>query len=197
MTEIILASGSKARARMLAAAGVAFTVVKPNVDEDAVKQSLRAEGVKPRDQADALAEVKALKVSAGRAGLVIGSDQMLALGDRLFDKPRDKTEAASHLASFSGKTHELLTAVVLARAGAIIWRKVEVVKLHMRPLSAAFIASYLEAAGPTVLESVGAYQIEGLGAQLFARIEGDAFTIQGLPLLPLLDALRTQGALPT
>lgn len=178
---------------MLEAAGLAFEAVLPRVDEEAAKASLRAEGLRPRDQADALAEVKALSVSRARSDLVIGADQMLAVGDEVFDKPKDAAEARQHLLRLRGKSHELITAAVIAREGAVIWRHIDTPKLTMRAFSNAFLDDYLERAGDRVLRSVGAYQLEALGAQLFDRIEGDYFSVLGLPLLPLLAFLRQHG----
>lgn len=193
MSELILASGSAIRATVLRNAGFTFEVVKPAVDEEAVKAGLRAEGFKPRDQADALAEVKALSVSRRRGGYVIGADQMLALGDLVFDKPKDMAEAAQNLATLSGKTHHLICAAVIAKEGAVIWRHIETPALQMRALTEAQIARYLEAAGEGVLSSVGAYQLENLGSQLFERVEGDYFSILGVPLFPLMRFLRGHG----
>ena len=190
---LVLASGSAARRRLLEAAGLTFEVDAPRVDEEAAKASLRAEGLRPRDQADALAELKALSVSRSRPGFVIGADQMLALGDQVFDKPKDATEAREHLLRLRGQTHELITAAVVAREGAIIWRHIDTPKLKMRAFSDAFLDDYLAQAGDNVLRSVGAYQLEGLGAQLFERVEGDFFSVLGLPLLPLLAFLREHG----
>lgn len=193
---LILASASAIRRRLLAAAGIAFEVEAARVDEDAVKASLRAEGLTPRAQADALAELKALSVSRRRPGLVIGADQMLVIGGEALDKPKDRAEARDHLMRLRGKPHELLCAAVIARDGAVIWRRVEKPKLKMRAFSDAFLEDYLERAGEEVLHSVGAYQLEGLGAQLFESIEGDYFSVLGLPLLPLLGFLREQGVAP-
>ena len=190
---LILASGSVARRRMLEAAGLTFDVDAPRVDEEAAKASLRAGGLKPRDQADALAELKALSVSRSRPDFVIGADQMLALGGDVFDKPKDANEARQHLQRLRGQTHELITAAVIAREGAIIWRHIDTPKLKMRAFSDAFLDDYLSRAGENVLRSVGAYQLEGLGAQLFDRVEGDYFSVLGLPLLPLLAFLREHG----
>lgn len=178
---------------MLEAVGLSFEVEAPRVDEEAAKASLRAEGLKPRDQADALAELKALSVSRSYNGFVIGADQMLALGGEVFDKPRSAAEAREHLLRLRGQAHELITAAVVAKEGAIIWRHIDTPKLNMRAFSDAFLDDYLARAGEQVLRSVGAYQLEGLGAQLFDRVEGDYFSVLGLPLLPLLAFLREHG----
>lgn len=190
---IILASGSESRRALLANAGVTAISVKPNVDEDAAKASFRASGMKVSDQAMRLAELKAIKVSRAQEGLVIGGDQMLNLDGEAMDKPADMDEAASHLRRFSGKTHKLETAIVIAENGEPVWRHLATPKLTVRTLNEDFIGTYLAAAGPDILKTVGAYQLEGLGAQLFSRIEGDYFSILGLPLLPLLDYLRVRG----
>lgn len=193
---IVLASGSAARARMLKAAGVAFEVRPAQVDEEALIGSLTSEGAQPRDVADALAELKAVRASARMPGrLVLGADQVLSCGGEMFQKPVDRAMAERQLARFAGRDHDLWSAACLARDGAPVWRFVGRARLWMRVLTADFIAAYLDAAGDGVLACVGAYEIEGLGANLFAKIEGDVFTIQGLPLLNVLDALRTQGAI--
>jgi len=178
---------------MLEAVGLSFTVDVPRADEEAAKASFRAAGMKPRDQADALAELKALSVSRRRPDFVIGADQMLAIDGDVLDKPKDRAEARAHLARLSGKTHELITAATIAREGAVIWRHIETPRLRMRPLSDAFIENYLDRVGEAALRSVGAYQLEGLGAQLFERVEGDYFSVLGLPLLPLMAFLREHG----
>ncbi|RIJ17894.1 septum formation protein Maf [Henriciella mobilis] len=192
---VILASGSASRRSLLANAGVEATGIKPNVDEDAAKAAFRAEGMRVADQALRLAELKAIKVSRNHSGLVIGGDQMLNLDGEPLDKPADMAEAARHLRRFSGKVHRLETAIVIAENGEPVWRHLTSPKLTVRPLDDTFIDHYLKAAGPDILNTVGAYQLEGVGAQLFSRIEGDYFSILGLPLLPLLDYLRVRGVI--
>ncbi|KJS38999.1 MAG: septum formation protein Maf [Hyphomonas sp. BRH_c22] len=192
---ITLASGSASRRALLAGAGIDAASIKPNVDEDAAKAAMRGEGMSVRDQAMQLAELKAMKVSARTPGLVIGGDQMLSLDNEAFDKPADLDAARDHLRRLSGKTHTLETAIVVCENGTPVWRHMARPRLTVRPLSDAFIDSYVEQAGEALLSTVGAYQLEGLGAQLFTKIEGDYFSILGLPLLPLLDYFRTRGAL--
>ena len=192
---IILASGSQSRRAVLAAAGVEAETIKPNVDEDAAKASFRAAGMKVRDQAMQLAELKSVKVSMREPGLVIGCDQMLSLDGEAFDKPADLAEARNHLVKLSGKSHTLETAIVISEEGKPVWRHLARPKLTVRKLSEPFIESYVETVAEPLLSTVGAYQLEGRGAQLFTRIEGDYFSILGLPLLPLLDYLRTRGVL--
>lgn len=194
---LILASGSASRARMLRDVGVSFEVERPRIDEEAVKASLRVEGAPPRAQVDALAEVKALSVSRVRPGFVIGADQMLALGEQVFDKPGSREDAAAQLRTLSGRTHELLNMAVVAKDGVVIWRQMSVPRLRMRALSDTFIESYLDALGDDALTSVGAYKLEGLGGQLFEEVSGDFFSVLGLPLLPLLAFLREHGVAPT
>lgn len=197
MTEtIILASGSPFRKSMLANAGVAFTALLPDVDERALEAPLEGSGVTPGEVALILAEAKAANVSENNPGaLVLGCDQTLALYDTIFHKPRDMEEARRHLLDLSGKTHHLNSAAVLVRNGETLWRHVSTAGLTMRQLEPAFIGRYLARAGEKALSSVGAYQIEGEGIQLFEKIEGDYFTIVGLPLIPVLGALRQFGAI--
>jgi septum formation protein len=193
---LVLASKSAARAALLAGAGVPFETAGSGVDEDALKAAMLAEGASPRDVADALAEAKAVKVSGRRPGdFVIGADQTLDLEGRLFDKPASMAEAAERLKSLRGRTHKLHSAVVVARDGAPIWREVKTARLTMRPFSDAWLEEYLARGGEALLSSVGAYQLEGEGVQLFSAVEGDYFTILGLPLFGLFDLLRNHGVI--
>lgn len=194
---IILASKSAARRAVLTGADVPFEVVVAGVDEDAVKSSMLAQGSGARDVADALAEIKALKVSQGRPGFVIGSDQTLEFEGKLYDKVASLEAAAERLKAMRGKPHKLHSAVVVAKDGAPIWREVVTATLTMRDFSDEFLAAYLLADGEEALGSVGCYRLEGPGAQLFSKIEGDYFSILGLPLMGLLDLLRRHGALAT
>lgn len=193
---VTLASTSKSRRALLAAAGIDADTAAPNVDEAALRDSMRAEKLPVRDQAMQLAEFKALRISSQRPGLVIGGDQMLALGEEAFDKPVDLEAARNHLRRLSGKAHTLETAIVICEDGKPVWRHLSRPKLTMRPLSEDFIDLYVKRCGDSLLSTVGAYQLEGLGAQLFTRIEGDYFSILGMPLLPLLDYLRIREVLP-
>ncbi len=156
---------------------------------------MRAERLPVRDQAMQLAEMKARKISQSHAGLVIGGDQMLALDEHGFDKPVDLQAARAHLLALSGKTHVLETALIVCEAGEPVWRHLARPRLTMRTLSERFITDYVDACGQSLLSTVGAYQLEGRGSQLFTAIEGDYFSILGLPLLPLMDYLRTRGIL--
>lgn len=191
---LVLASGSRIRATLLANARLDFTVDPATVDERAVEAPLLEAGFPPEDIAQVLAEAKALDVAGRRPqDLVIGADQVLGLGNARFTKPADMEAARRQLLDLSGKTHELHSAVVLARGGEVLWRHVSTARLTMRALSPAEIGRYLALAGDTVLSSVGCYQLENVGVRLFERIEGDYFTILGLPLLPLLGELRALG----
>lgn len=194
-TQIILASKSAARRAVLTGAGVPFEVAVAGVDEDAVKNAMLAEGESPRDIADALAELKAVKVSRSRPGFVIGSDQTLEFEGRLYDKAQTTEDATARLKLMRGKPHKLHSAVVVARDGAPIWREIVSATLTMRDFSDAFLTDYLALEGEEALGSVGCYRLEGPGAQLFSTIEGDYFTILGLPLMGLLDLFRRHGVL--
>ncbi|WP_395173710.1 Maf-like protein [Roseibium alexandrii] len=193
---LVLASGSKIRAELMRNAGLTIDVDPANVDERAVEAPLLKAGFPPEDLASVLAEAKANDVSARRSGeLVIGADQILAFEGERRTKPDDMEAARRQLLAFSGKTHELLSAVVISKDGEAIWRHVSTARLTMRTLSPAFVGHYLAEAGDDVLSSVGAYQLEGLGLQLFEKIDGDYFTILGLPMLPLLAQLRELGVI--
>jgi septum formation protein len=191
---LVLASASASRAGMLTRAGVPFVKDPSAVDEDEVKRAMRGEGASADDLAIALAELKARQVGRRHsAALVVGSDQVLVCEDRWFDKPTDRAAARAQLLALRGKTHSLISAVLVLRDGERLWHHVGRARLAMRPFSEAFLDDYLDAAGDAVLGSVGGYQLEGLGAQLFSRVDGDYFTILGMPLLPLLDFLRNHG----
>ncbi len=191
---LVLASGSRTRAAMLEQAGVSAVLDKPLVDEDEVKAAGRAEGVPAEAVAEALAELKAQRITRRHPGaLVVGADQMLECEGRWFDKPADRAAARAQLLDLRGKTHRLVSCAVVVRDGERIWHKVDSARLTMRNFSESFLDDYLDRVGDDVLHSVGAYQLEGLGAQLFQRVEGDFFTILGLPLLPLLGFLRVHG----
>lgn len=194
---LILASGSKSRARILEAAGLAFIVEPPGLDEAVMRQAVSGEGsLGPHDVAELLARAKAEAVSdLAQPAYVIGGDQVLALGDTIFSKPDSMEAARRQLLDLSGKTHTLHTAVAIATNGATIWAETTIASLTMRKLSPEFIGRYLAAAGEEVLSSVGAYQLESLGVQLFEKIDGDYFSILGLPLIPLLDTLRREGVI--
>jgi len=193
---VILASKSAARRAVLDGAAVTYEAVVAGVDEDAVKVEMLANGAGPRDVAEALAELKALVVSLARPGLVIGADQTLDLDGKLYDKAPDLHSAGTRLKVLRGKTHRLHSAVVVARDGIPIWREVVTATLTMRDFSDAFLETYLATEGEAALGSVGCYRLEGPGAQLFSRIEGDYFAILGLPLMGLLDLLRQHGEIP-
>ena len=191
---LILASQSRARQALLTNAGINFEAVTAEIDERAVQQAsgLSAAG----EIASLLAREKALSVSARLSGkFVIGADQTLALGDRLFSKPTGRAQAAEQLRALAGHSHELHSAVAVARDGKILFEAVAIAGMTMRRLGEAEIDVYLDEVGDAVSSSVGAYQLEGLGVHLFERIEGDHFTILGLPLLPLLAYLRSEGLL--
>ena len=185
---------------MLQAAGLSFSAVAPEVDEAVLKRGL-ASAHPPAgasDVAAALARAKAQAISARMpSALVIGADQVLALGDELFDKPGDLTRARDQLQRLRGRRHQLHTVAALAEAGDIVWSRTEVATLHMRSFSDAYLDGYLAEAGASLFNTVGSYEIEGRGIQLFERVEGDHFTIIGLPLLPLLAELRDRRVIAT
>jgi septum formation protein len=195
---IVLASGSASRRAMLEAAGVAFEIVRPQVDEDSAKAALKADGLDARHLADALAELKALAVSRRRPGeTVVGSDSIVALADgSLLDKPDTRERAAAQLRAMRGGVHRIISAVVAARHGEPVWRHVDTAKLYVRDFSDAFLDTYLDAEWPAISGCVGCFRIEGPGVQLFSRVEGSQFTILGMPLLPLLGWLRDTGEMP-
>lgn len=190
---LVLASKSASRAAMLRAAGVAFEARPAAVDERALEASLH--GARPDQIALALAEAKALAVADGERP-VLGSDSLVVVGERRFDKPASREEAAGHLRDFSGRVMQLHSAAAIARGGAIVWRHAALATLQVRVLSDEFIESYLDAEWPAVSHCVGVFRIEGPGVQLFERIEGDQFTVLGMPLLAVLGALRDLGELP-
>jgi septum formation protein len=190
---LILASASPSRRQLLANAGLVFTIEPSGIDEDEVKRSLGSRAA-PQELASTLAEMKAVKVSARHPeAMVVGADSTLACNGRMFDKPPDLATARKQLQTLRGQTHELFSSVVVARGGARLWHWSERARLTMRQMNDGFIDSYLARAGEDVLTSVGAYQLEGLGAHLFSRVDGDYFTILGLPLLPLLSFLSGHG----
>ena len=195
---IILASQSAARRAMLAAAGVAHQAVPAHVDEAEVTAGLIAAGASSDHIADALAELKVVKISRRHPGvLVLGADSVLVAADgSLIDKAADRTAATAQLQCLSGTTHRLVSAAVIARDGASVWRATGTARLTMRTLSTGFIADYLVAEGEDLLDCVGCYRIEGRGAQLFTRVDGDQFVVRGLPLLDILDYLRVCSELP-
>jgi len=194
---LILASTSKIRARMLEAAGLAFIVEPPGLDETVMRQAVSGErSLAPHDVAEVLARAKAEAVSDfARKAYVIGADQVLAFGDEILAKPDSMEAARLQLLDLSGKTHTLHTSVAVATDGETIWATTEIATLTMRKLTPEFIGRYLAAAGEEALSSVGAYQIESVGVQLFDRIDGDYFVILGLPLIPLLATLRREGVI--
>ena len=190
---LVLASNSASRKAMLDAAGVQYSAQGADVDERALEA--QANGADPEDIALMLAEAKALGVEA-RGALVLGSDSLVSVGGRRFDKPASRKEAAEHLHFFSGKIMHLHSAAALAQDGDIVWRHGAMAALHVRDLSDAFIADYLDAEWPEIGYCAGAFRIEARGPTLFDRIEGDMFTVLGMPLLPVLSALRDFGELP-
>ena len=195
---IVLASASAARAALLRAAGVAFNIAPAAIDESRIKEEARRAGDSALSCAVALAIEKAIIVSRhNQQALVVGADQVLVAGTEWFDKACDLAEARAQLLALRGRSHELATAVCVAQAGVPVWRATSVPELTMRMFGEEFLDAYLAAEGEALLGSVGAYRLEGRGAQLFARIAGDQFAVVGLPLLELLGFLRERGAMPS
>ncbi|UXT42139.1 Maf-like protein [Agrobacterium tumefaciens] len=189
--ELILASSSASRQMLMRNAGLTFSAIPADIDERALDEQLERDGASPEEVALELAKAKALAVSAlYPEALVLGCDQTMALGARVYHKPKTMAEAEAHLLSLSGKVHRLNSAAVLVRHGEVVWQIVSSAELTVRTLSAEFVSRHLQRVGEKALSSVGAYQLEGEGIQLFTSIEGDYFTILGLPLLPLLSKLR-------
>ena len=195
---LILASGSQIRQHLLIQAGLTFEVQRPRVDEDMVRQSLLAEGASPRDIADALAEMKALRISEKQPeALVIGCDQVLDLAGQVLSKPETREEAERQLMTLRGKRHSLLSAVVICQQGKPIWRHIGQVRLMVREFSEDWLTGYLDRNWPDISDSVGGYKLEKEGVRLFSRVDGDYFTVLGLPLLDLLSYLALRGDIET
>ncbi len=193
----VLASTSASRRAMLDAAGIAHDAIPSGLDEDAAKAALAAEALKPRDLADALAEMKALRAATRVPGtMVLGADSVVALADgTVLDKPVDRADAVAHLRAMAGGRHDLFSAAVIVEDGRPVWRHVGHARLTVRSLSDAFIESYLDAEWPAIAGCVGCFRIEGPGVQLFDRVEGDHWTILGMPLIEVVRYLRQRGKL--
>ena len=196
-TSVILASQSEARARLLRAAGVRFDIKPVGVDEEELRRSFVNEGARGDEIAVALAEIKAKRASGNTQRLVIAADQILTLDKEIFGKPASPEEARAQLLKLRGQTHQLASAVCVAKGGAVIWHTLDTAELRMRKFSDEFLDWYVLRHGNRVTRSVGGYEIEGEGLQLFESIKGDYFTILGLPLVELLAFLRVHGILLT
>ena len=189
---VILASTSAIRRKILDGAGIEFTAMRPDADEEALKRGL--ENLAPPDLALALARAKALSIKAPGA-LIIGADQIMEMDGEIFDKPRDRAEAAARLARCAGRAHRLINGMAVAKDGAVVFENTDIARLTMRPMTQNEVGAYLDAAGEGALTSVGAYQVEALGSRLIERIDGDYFAVLGLSLFPLLGFLRREEAL--
>lgn len=195
---LLLASASRIRLQLLASAGIAVTAKAMHLDEEAIRESLTAEGASPRNLADHLAEMKAAKLAQREpAALVLGCDQVLVLNQRVLAKPESRADARAQLMALRGQSHQLLSAAVLYDAGQPIWRHIGEARLTMRGFSDGYLDRYLDRNWPGISQSVGGYQVEQEGVRLFSRIEGDYFTILGLPLLALLSYLGDRGFIET
>lgn len=198
MHTLILASASEIRAQLLRNAGLSIETHPARIDEDMIRRSLQSEGASPRDVADALAEMKAQKISfKAPETMVLGADQVLALKDKIFSKPENEAEAIKQLEQLSGQIHRLLSAVVIYQNGKPLWRHIGEVRLHMHPLSTPFIKDYVARNWDSIRWSVGGYKLEEEGVRLFSKIEGDYFSVLGLPLIEFLNWLRVRGDLTT
>ena len=198
MHSLILASASEIRAQLLRNAGLTIEIRPARIDEEMIRQSLQSEAASPRDVADALAEMKAQKVSLKAPGaMVLGADQVLALKGEIISKPESREEAVEQLKRLSGQIHRLLSALVVYQDGKPLWRHIGEVRLHMHPLTESFIADYVDRNWESIRWSVGGYKLEEEGVRLFSRIEGDYFSVLGLPLIEFLTWLRARGDLTT